>query len=296
MFSLLVCIHMMMNFFVHAGIFNRADLDSYETRSSVGMEEINCIDSNGKLQGGFVLDRQVLLCWGDSRDEVKYLLSNIHLYPDSKFPITYNSLEFGEGDLYGLTVENVFTHYDDRGGLDNVTISFGNPAYEVTYHNLNKKFKYITDLIEANTTYQHNGLDVSIGRIFDSSEIDTADWEYALDTIKKSKYPKRYYVQTYKTPTNEIFDREYSNCDGDCGGEIYNDQPMEMEVAAFMKGRAHQEADYYNYFNKITLKICSGLFIYFNRRTGETVNYKFDHPTLDLTFSSPKANINGGIQ
>jgi hypothetical protein len=291
MFNLFVLVHVFIGFFVQAGVWDRSDFDTYESRRD-GQDEMNCIDENGKFQGGFVLDNQLLLCWGDSRNEVKSLLSNILIFPDPKFPITYNSLEFGETELYGLTVENIFTHYDEKGGLDVLTISFGHMTDEITYHGLNRKFKYITNLIEAKTTYQHNGLDVSIGEIYDTSKIHPDDESIALDTLKGSKYPRQYYVQTYKTPSNKIFEREYSSCDGDCGGEIYNGQPMEMEVAAFLKGRAHQEADYYDSFNKINLKICGGVFIYYDKNTGETKNLRFDHPNLKLTFASLKANIN----
>lgn len=67
-----------------------------------------------------------------------------------------------------------------------------------------------------------------------------------------------------KDTDGPIFSREYSSCDGDCGSAEYKGRFLDMELLAFMQGRAEQYAIYADSANNALYKPCIKVGVYEN--------------------------------
>lgn len=61
-------------------------------------------------------------------------------------------------------------------------------------------------------------------------------------------------LKKLKDTDGPIFSREYSSCDGDCGSMKYKGRFLDMELLAFMQGRAEQYAIYADSANNAIYK------------------------------------------
>ena len=259
-------------FFAHS-VYSSVDGDDQLGTFRAMESPENCIDH----AGGFWFNGFRLLCWGDPRDTVDSILKLNNFYRTNRFQATYNGVEYTQGMMYHMYVENIFTHYTDKGGLDAVVVVFNDWRYDNNYINNNRTYNYLVNIFDV-------GFDEPISNPLAIHENDDDSSDIFSGLLQDAH-------KTYETPKNKIFDREYSSCDGDCGNGIYNGKEMDLESIAFMTGRAHQNTDYVSKNCKVRISLSKVGVLYYNKETGQTMNMSFDHPTVNVAFLPPKATL-----
>jgi hypothetical protein len=194
------------------------------------------------------------------KEQVDTIIRGQGYFKTGHFPKTFNSVEYGSGLYFATSVDYIICHYDNNGGLDEVSIMFTNWHDELNYHILNSKYQWLK-------------------KVFD----------------KKIEYDVGMSVEDFKfvseTPHNKIFKREYSSCDGDCGSAEYNGEILDMEVIAFMTGRATQVAYYENEYSKLAISVSLNRWLMYNVENGESRQYSMKYPYTTLTYYKPKAGF-----
>lgn len=206
--------------------------------------------------GGFQFDGTDLICWGDSKEQIDTIIRGKNFFRTAHFPATFNSVEYGGGMYFATNVDYIVCHYDKNGGLDEISIMFTNWKDELNYHILNSKYNWLRKIFNKKIEYD-------VGMSIEDFKFVTA------------------------TPDNKIFKREYSSCDGDCGSAEYNGEILDMEIIAFMTGKATQVAYYENHNCKVAISVSLNRWMMYNVADGQTKQYTMKYPYATLTYYKP---------
>lgn len=129
-------------------------------------------------------------------------------------------------------------------------------------------------------------VDINIGYYFSDDDLNYNNMNRLYNRLR-TYFINNEYVVEKEIPSNRIFDREFSSCDGDCGMIPFKGILLDMELVAFLTGHAEQFVNFADSSANVELNIGVMKWTYVNAKIDSTYTIQTTYPVVGLNLSAP---------